>query len=162
MIGRSRLHDTSGLKHLLQTPLPPPRTHHLVISTLSHCPTPLDHTFTPPSRRDTAELQLISLAPKTSGALRDRIASHPLVDVSDVIFETSSRRPDAFALDYHKAVWSFTDAQDQQEWEKLEGWRPHEVAAPVSRSKDGKVWVFAQCVLLSCIVVSALVCWRFC
>jgi hypothetical protein len=61
------------------------------------------------------------------------------VDVSDVIFDPTNRQPEAVALDYHKPVWSFAAQDDQQEWERIEGWRPGEVATPVSRSRDKQV-----------------------
>lgn len=96
--------------------------------------------------RDTTELQLISAtADKPAGTVLERLASHPLVDVSDVIFDADSRQPEALALDYHKPVWSFASQEAQQDWQRLEGWRPGEVAEPVSKSRDSKVSMCAGC-----------------
>lgn len=88
--------------------------------------------------RDTTELQLISTTGDSPGQVKQRIASHPLVDIGEVVFEVADRQPSALALAYHKPVWSFAQQDDQQEWQRLEAWRPGEVAQPVSRSQDKK------------------------
>jgi hypothetical protein len=91
------------------------------------------------TNRDTTELQLISTAADSPGTILERLASHPLVDISEVLSSPANRRPQAVSLDYHRPVWSWANREDQQEWEGLEGWRPGEVASPISRSNDKQV-----------------------
>lgn len=120
--------------HSSPPPQPPPQPP-------PHPPPPLTptHHHHHNHHRDTTELQLISTTGDSPGHVKQRIASHPLVDINDVIFEAADRQPGAVALDYHKPVWRFAQQEDQQEWQRLEAWRPGEVAQPVSRSHDKKV-----------------------
>jgi hypothetical protein len=69
----------------------------------------------------------------------ERLASHPLVDISEVLSSPANRRPQAVSLDYHKPVWSWASQEDQQEWQGLEAWRPGKVVNPISRSRDKQV-----------------------
>lgn len=131
-----RPHPPTKHTHTITPHTHTPKTLH----TLSHTHSHLTHT------RDTTELLLISVAAAppanqggSSGVVLRRVASHPLVDVSGVVFEQNDRQPDAFAFDYHTPVWTFTSSKDQEEWNRLEAWRPNEVATPTSRSRDKQV-----------------------
>jgi hypothetical protein len=83
-----------------------------------------------------------------------------LVDIDNVIFEAVDRQPGAMALNFHKPVWSFAQQEDQQEWQRLEAWRPGEVAQPISKSADRKVCVCVVSAGLCCCCMARISCIR--